>query len=291
MADVRYYSVRLLSPYRGTIQIVDLPGFRALSADGETWRVQVLNRGARFSSQGVWRADGSGSFIETERTRACIEALRACPPLPFPLADSLELWLLDARRLLPLALLGSTLAERSPPPVAEIVWQAAFAEDYDFIAPSLDRHALRDRARLPMPHREVLARCIQKEAGVAPCAQWFRRLPDGSGTGLAGCRIDPALMGRQLAPGDFPELLVREWWETEREAELVKDYHDWQSPRLLTHTTLRRATRDRLERAACRYPERLYPVRRLLPEVLNPDLVKVALVEACLRRSAPPAPS
>lgn len=291
MAEVRYYSVRLLAPYRGTIQVVDLPGFRALSADGETWRVQVLGRGARFSSQGVWRADGSGSFIETERTRACIEALRVRPPLPFPLADSLELWLLDARHRLPLALLGSTLPERSPPPVTKIAWQAAFAEEHDFIAPSLERGALRDARLLPMPHREVLARCIQKEAGVTPRAQWFRRLPDGGGTGLAGCRLDPALVGRQLAPEDFPELLVREHWENEREAQLVRDYHDWQSPRLLTHTTLRRATRDRLERAACSYPERLYAVRQLLPEILNPDLVKVALVEACLRRSALPAAS
>ncbi len=288
---MRYYSVRRLAPYRGTIQIVDLPGFRALSADGETWRVQVLGRGARFSSQGVWRADGSGSFIETERTRRCIEALRARPPLPFPLADSLELWLLDARAGRPLALLASTLPERSPPAIREIAWQAAFAEDHDFVAPSLDRHALRDATRLPIAHCEVLARCIQKEAGLRPRAQWFRRLPDGGGMGLAGCRLEPTWVGRLLGAEAFPELLLREQWESEREAGLVRDYHDWQSPWLLTHTTLRRATRDRLERAACRYPERLYSVRQLLPEIVNLDLVKVALVEACLRRSVLPAAS
>lgn len=288
---MRYYSVRRLSPYRGTIQIVELPGFRALSADGETWRVQVLGRGARFSSQGVWRPDGGGSLIETERTRACIEALRARPQLPFPLADSLELWLLDARAGRPLALLASTLPEHSPPPIAEIGWRTAFAADDDFVAPSLDPHAPRATAPPPIPHREVLARCIQKEVGPRPRAQWFRRLSDGSGIGLAGCRLEPGWSGRRLAPEAFPELLLREQWETEREVKLVRDYHDWLSPWLLTHSRLRRATRDRLERAACRYPERLYAVRQLLPEIINHDLVKVALVEACLRRSVLPAAS
>lgn len=292
MSGARYYSVRRLAPYQGTIQIVEMPGFRAMSADGETWRVQVMSRGARFSTYGTWREDGSGDFIETARTRACVEALRARPRLPFPLADTLELWLLDVHRRLPLALLASTLPERSPLPVADVAWHATFAGDQGFVAVSLARSAASTHAAVPsIPHGDVLDRCIQKEAGVLPRAQWFRRAPDGSGMGLTGCRLDVALIGRQLAAADFPELLLCERWENEREAELVRDYHDWQAPDLLTHTNLRRALRDRLERAACRRPERLYRLRHLLPEVINPHLVKVAMVEAVLRRSASPAVS
>ena len=68
MSDARYYSLRRLSPYQGTVQVAECPGFRAMSADGSRWRVQFLNQRTRFSSYGVWRADGQGSLIETERT-------------------------------------------------------------------------------------------------------------------------------------------------------------------------------------------------------------------------------
>ncbi|HLD13175.1 MAG TPA: hypothetical protein VJB18_00485, partial [Burkholderiales bacterium] len=59
-SDVRYYSLRRLSPYQGTVQVVELPGFRAMSADGITWTVQMPNEGSRFATHALWRADGSG---------------------------------------------------------------------------------------------------------------------------------------------------------------------------------------------------------------------------------------
>ena len=74
-------------------------------------------------------------------------------------------------------------------------------------------------------------------------------------------------------------------WEAETEQKLVSDYHDWQAPHLLTHTTLTRPTRERLERAACRQAEKLYKVRHFLPEIINRDLLNVAFVEAVIRRS------
>ena len=92
--------------------------------------------------------------------------------------------------------------------------------------------------------------------------------------------IDPELLA-----ACFPELLLRERWESQIEAYLVRDYHDWLAPALLTHTYLKRATRERLERAACRQAEKLYRVRPLLPEVINADLVDVAMIEAMLRRA------
>ena len=65
----------------------------------------------------------------------------------------------------------------------------------------------------------------------------------------------------------------------------MRDYHDWQAPKLLTHGNLTHATRDRLERAACRQAEALYRIRHLLPEVVNPDILQVAMVEAVIRRA------
>ena len=102
---------------------------------------------------------------------------------------------------------------------------------------------------------------------------------------MHGLRLEDALIDRVLTPHDFPELLLRERWDDEIEAGLVRDYHDWLSPSLLTHSGLSRATRDRLERAACAQAERLYRVRGLLPEIVNKDLIDVALVEAMLRRA------
>lgn len=279
MRAARYYSLRRLSPYQGTAQVVELPGFRAMSVDGESWRVQFLNLRARLSGNAVWREDGRGNLIETEHTRAIIEALRARPALPFPLADTLELWLLDARAARPLALLASALPERTPPRYAAVRW-ASSLEDDGFFAPSLGGEGAHATF---IPHRDVLDRCVQRAAGPRAQAQWFRRADDRSGVGLPTHGLDRGLAARRLGAAEFPELLLREDWESERERDLVADYHAWHAPALLTHTTLTDHTRDRLERAACRQARKFYRVRRLLPKVLNEDRVRVALVEAVLR--------
>lgn len=283
-SGARYYSIRRLSPYQGTVQVIEIPGFRAMSPDGTRWRVQFLNQRSRFASYGIWRADGGGNLIETERTRAVVGALREHPPLPFVLADSLELWLLDAADELPLALLATTLPERSPLRIPHTRWQAAVGGDPGFIAPSL----IGDPAvgASPIAHDAVIARCVQKAAGTRATAQWFRRESDGGGTGVPALGTPVATTSRQLLPLQFPELLLRSDWPSAQERDLVQDYHAWHAPQLLTHTNLTHGTRDGLERAACKHAQRLYRVRHLLPYVVNAELIDVALVEAVLRRSA-----
>ncbi len=285
MNPVRYYSLRRLSPYQGTVQVTEMPGFRAISSDGLTWRVQFLNQRSRFTSHAVWRADGTGNLIETRHTGEFIQAMQNHPPLPFPPADNIELWLLDANQQRPLAILASTLGHIAPPRAVDRVWHAALAGEDDFMAPSLSAGGGTATATTHIPHHEVLNRCVQKAAGPLDRAQWFRRESDGSGTGLHGNRLDTAQVGRKLQRDAFPELLLREEWGDEREKNLVHDYHNWQAPRLLTHHNLSHATRDRLERAACRQAEKLYQVRHVLPEIINRDLLNVAFVEAVLRRS------
>jgi len=121
--------MRRLSPYQGTVQIAEMPGFRAMSSDGLTWRVQFLNQRTRISSHAVWRADGSGNLIETTRTSGFIQALQNHPPFPFPPEDNLELWLLDAREHKPLAILASTLGHIHPPRTMDTRWQQATSEN------------------------------------------------------------------------------------------------------------------------------------------------------------------
>ena len=288
MSEARYYSMRQLSPYQGTVQIVELPGFRAMSVDGVTWQVQALSQRTRFSVYGVWRADRS-SILDNEHTHALIEALKNHPPLPFALADRLELWLLDAtEERLPLALLASTLTHISPPRVTEAVWHPTLKGDASFVASSLLAHA----AAAPgtrVAHRDLLAQRVREAAGAPPRAQWFLRDEEGNGVGMVGLRLEDHAVGRRLSYDWFPELLVREDWEDAADCDLVRDFHDWQAPALLTHPNLARTMRERLERAACRQAERLYAVRALLPEVINADLVKTAFVEAVIRRAGRPA--
>ncbi len=281
---LRYYSLRRLSPYQGTVQVVEMQGFRAMSADGVAWELRLDKPGTR-PTRVVWHEGGPFEIELNEHTEPFLSALRTHPPVPFPLADTLELWLLDAHDALPLALLASTLPSMAPPTTVDTTWRAAFVGDDSFIAPSLQAAVAHPPEQPFIPHREILNRCVRRACGARPRAQWFRRGLSGDGVGLPGTGLEARLVGRPLEPSSFPQLLVREQWDSDVETGLVRDYHDWLAPTLLTHSNLPRTTRDRMERAACRQAEKLYRVHQLLPDVVNVDLIEVALVEAMLRRA------
>jgi hypothetical protein len=287
MNEEQFYSLRCFSPYQGTVQVVQIPGFRAISDDGFTWRVQALQQRSRMSSYGIWRADGSSSLKESDGTRPIIQKLRNLPPLPFASLDKLELWLLDAENRRPFAIIDSAPGGSAPSRTERPVWRATLHGDPGFVSPNLAGAAdgLNPIAT-QISHAVVVSRWVQKLAGSRPRAQWFLRDAAGGGVGQGGNDIGDDDAGRKLTRTDFPELLVREDLGSELERALVRDYHDWHAPNLLTHDNLTSATRDRLERAACRQPEKLYRVRSLLPDVVNSDLLKVAMVEAVIRRAA-----
>ena len=88
----------------------------------------------------------------------------------------------------------------------------------------------------------------------------------------------------QLPVGAGPFIMVSDSYSNQ--IVMKKNPTYWQAPKLLTHRDLRPATRDRLERAACRQAEKLYQARHFLPEIINRDLLNVAFVEAVIRRSA-----
>ena len=292
MSETRYYSLRRLSPYLGTVQIVEMTGARAMSPDGLTWQVQIQNRVAavggrtRFSTHGIWRADGSGDLVETERTQPYIDALRTLPRLPLTLADRMELWLLDAHDGLPLALLKSGFPQIKPARVGDVRWHAVPPGDHSFVSASLAvQQAAGAAPGEGLAHAEVLTRFVQEAAGSAPRAQWFLREDDGSGAGQGGLGLEGDSAHRRLPADAFPELLVRERWDDDVAADLVRDYHAHLSAWLLTHTNLARETRRLLEHDACRRAPELYRLRHVLPEVIDPERLKVAMVEALIRHA------
>lgn len=280
-----YYSLRQWSPYQGTVQIVEVPGFRAVSRDGQRWQVQARNEGIRFFTYGTWSADGSGNLIATDRTQALVDALENKPRLPFPAIDHLELWLLDQKQLLPLALLRSMPDTRRPFVTELPRWQSAYSSESEFVSSSILSRA-DDVDTQHIAHHEVLERFISVEAGAFPSAQWFRRQTDGSGLGLGTSNVPGELASRVLRSEEFPELLIREQWNEEMFAQLVADYHSWQAPDLLTHATLSTGARDFLERKAVGSAQRIYSLRNVLPRIINRDLVNAAFIEAMIRQTA-----
>lgn len=283
--SVSYYSMRRFAPYQGTVQLVEGAGFRAFSHDGIDWQIQIRSPGVRRLTQVRWSATAS-DLIDTELTREVIGIMRAAPKPPFSPTDTLELWLLGRGDALPLALLR-TLTGDSPLQVEDLDWRPGTVPDLEFVAPSLgDAGTLKARPDPEdFPHAEVLSRCVRAAADPVPRAQWFRRGADGSGVGVGGMYLPAEIEGRTLPAAAFPELLLRETWQTEACAHLVGDYHAWMSPSLLTHATLSRATRARLEVEACGHAERLYVVRELLPEIIDQERIDTALVEAVIRRT------
>lgn len=261
---------------------MECEGFRAISADGITWRVQVQHPEARYVTQAIWRRDGQSTLTENKFTAPLLAAMNNSPPLPFPMADSLELWLLDAVNDTPLAIVTSALPRDRAPMIESVSWSAFLPGDHDFY--SSDFQSLmsgEDNTEAHMDHGEILRRYINVAAGSKPRAQWFQRDSHGNAQGLAGLRVKSEEAGRVLVADQFPELLISQTcWQNEEERALVRDYHYWHAADLLSQANLGSETRDTLEREACAEALKLYERRHVLPAMLNPELKKVAFVQA-----------
>ncbi|WJW75475.1 hypothetical protein QVG61_13445 [Thiohalobacter sp. IOR34] len=262
----RYHAIRRFCPYQGVIQIVDCGTAQAYSTDGQHWRIRVRRPGAAGD--------------------ALLEALEQRPPLPFPLADRIELWLLDHSRRQPLALVKSRCNLREMDAVSDPLWRPFLVSQQGFRCQALEEDAQRTPPGARPPRaQDVLERRVNRAARPLPVLQWFERLEDGSGIGHDGLRVDDSLYGRELPAAAFPPLLVREDWEDPLSCALVQDYHAWQAPLLLAHQNLDRDTRQRLETAACQRPEALAANYHMYPEVLDGEALQVALVSARLMQS------
>lgn len=281
--DALYYALRRLNPFRGVVQIVDIGDAEARSQDGVTWHLRADDGQGWVRPVGIW-VEGEGLKAGVgERYPALLAALAAKPALPFAMADSVELWLLDKASGLPLALLAANrpCVHRHAPP--ELEW-IPFALTYrGFRSPALAEHdvGLPNAPR----HRDYVERMVNLRARPYAAAQWFRRNPDGGGEGLSGYRLESGWEGRSLAREAFPALLVDENGNSRLERSVIWDYHAWLSPLLLCWPHLDDAVRARLEQAACARPAWLTQVYRLLPRILDQQALQAALVAARLEQA------
>lgn len=266
------------------MHILDLGEAMAHTNDGLTWHLQAEDGQGLMRPVGVW-VEGEGVRAGTRIPGELIEALRQHPPLPFNLADRMELWLLDKERGLPLALLASELPSRFRHDRIEPEWHPFTLSYTGFHSETLARREERTRTT-DSRHRDWLARTVNNAARPYPAAQWFQRQPDGSGQGRSGLRLEAVWQQRTLAAEDFPELLVRESWNNLLEQSVIKEYHTWMAPLLLLLPDLSDAAREWLEQAACRQPAMLARVHRLIPRVLDRARLNAALVAARLEVSA-----
>jgi hypothetical protein len=266
------------------VHILDLGEAMAHTNDGLTWHLRAEDGQGLMRPVGVW-VEGEGVRSGNRIPGELLEALQQHPPLPFVLADRMELWLLDKERGLPLALLASELPSRHRHERIEPEWHPFTLSYTGFRSDALARRE-EDTGMSGSRHRDWLARMVNNAARPYPAAQWFQRRPDGGGEGRSGLRLESVWQQRTLAAQDFPELLVRASWNNPLERSVIKEYHAWLAPLLLLLPDLSDATRDWLEAAACRQPAWLARVHRLIPRVLDRARLNAALVAARLEMAA-----
>ena len=267
-----YYGVRRLGPYLGVIQVIDVGDACAYSTNGHSWRIRQQTASGRFR----WGVPHSANVPNL------VEALEHRPPLPFPIRDRFELWLLRHNTRKPLALLSTRYHASEMEAVRNPHWRAFATADTGFNSGTLQaRHAAGTSRRQPS-HRDQLESLVNMASQPLPAAQWFERQDDGRGTGLQGLHLLDGEAGRVLSGEDFPELLVSEDWPDAEDRGLINDYHNWSAGSLLAHQNLGRSTRERLEQAACQRPTGLLTAYPLIPEVFDQDAIDVALVSARL---------
>ena len=197
--------------------------------------------------------------------------------LPFPLRDRFELWLLDGKDRMPLALLASSTDSSSLHKSMSKRWICADRANDDF--PASDTA----HKRPPHPPLSRLERLVAGESGHS-AAQWFERTDKGAGSGRPVDGLEE-LSNRRLEKHHFPELLLKEDWSTPIDGTLVLNYIQWLSPYLLTLQHLSDETRGRLEKAACTQASQVENIWMLFPRIINREIIEAARVEARLRRT------
>ncbi len=288
------YAQRLLNPFRGVTNTIRYESAEAVTLDGVHWDIYVSNekllddlyQGYRVQVSdiryGSWSLDSglkrgpifpSEDFRIMEEMGATVYAhlIRVHDKAPFPFKDCFELWLLDVAGR-PLALLESVVSEHEIDLDRSVTWRIGFAA--------------RERFASAMPSAgEYLMRYVNAHAGVSPAAQWFWRLPNGSGIGMPGIHLPTAWESRTLALDAFPTLFLSSLGHDATQRQLIRDFHAWQAPWLLLLSHLDLDTRRELEQQARHQAFEVLKHHRLYPPAADENEIKAALVEAILRRS------
>lgn len=264
------YSQRLLNPFQGIVNRVEVDGANAVCCDGESWTLFVhhepgyaeLDNGSRRLSEspdikfGVWSEKGGLQRFPLRNTVDCefvdrvgrdlIDVVKVkAHEIPFPLQDCYELWLLDSTFDRPLGLIASANSRGQLSMDVPLFWRAGTSTTTPFHVNA----ELAQQLNNENPAARV-ERVVNRAAGRQPRAQWFYRSEKGCGQAVVGMNVTPGLHGRVLPREAFPEPLLRSHWPDEAEQALVHAYLDGQAPWLLMLPNLSDATRERLQQVA-----------------------------------------
>ncbi|MEN8175983.1 MAG: hypothetical protein ABFS23_09485 [Pseudomonadota bacterium] len=313
MNGIKKYAQRMLNPYHGIINVVEIEGADAVTRDGVEWMLYL--QGAAEEDQledgtlnlcpmpdikyGTW-SEATGlkrapvrSVVDFEsveaRGQTLLSAVKSSTPDgPFPLTDCYELWLLESGSRRPIALLEST-CESSGDPSCAPSWRPGQASHREFVSRRIEETMeTGDRpAATATGHASLLEQAVNSAAGDPPVAQWFLREPGGSGRAVTGQNLPEASGSRALPREAFPELMLATEWADERVRILAEDFVAWQAPWLLQLQHLGADTRSRLERAARRRALLTASLHHLYPTIMDPKQIRAALVEARLRAHEP----
>ncbi len=184
--------MRRLNPFLGVTQVVETDAGRAISVNGLNWEIEVrverpasawgslnVDREERaYLRYGIWSEDyglasrGYAAHFQSSgllpRTEQVIAAVRdSLPELPFPVADSHELWLFDQEQHEPLVLLAATRPEQPKPRPEPLAWSACLSGDI----PSQRR----------FPQGQQLNDWVKRRAGFNLDKRWIERRETGDG--------------------------------------------------------------------------------------------------------------
>ena len=151
-----YYGVRRLGPYLGVIQVIDVGDACAYSTNGQTWRVRQQTASGHFRWGVTQVSDENVDQVRIVNADNLVEALRKRPPVPFPIRDRYELWLLNKKTRKPLALLRTRYKAREMEAVSDPHWRPFLMTDTDFVSPTLQERSSEGRGAAG-PRRIVIS--------------------------------------------------------------------------------------------------------------------------------------
>lgn len=284
---IECYSVRQLSPFVGSIQIIQTEYCRALSSDGIQWQIQAsCNTNhqewelssdnyipRRYVLFGSWNNANGFSGLP-------LDPMLDVPPLdhikntliktlqdpqltlPFEPEDNYECWLIDRKSSLPLAIVHSATHDYMIPHIQQKPWQAI---------PQQQLQPLPDC--LPASGIQTLETTINTQS----CQHlWFKRDLSGTGHSLSST---PCTVTAEY----FPELLFNIDLLPSSLHDIAQHYINWQSPRLLGLYFLSSPCRQRLENSAQYYALETGKRLAIYPQPLSKHILTKIQVELKIR--------
>ncbi|VAW91087.1 hypothetical protein MNBD_GAMMA22-2620 [hydrothermal vent metagenome] len=298
------YSQRMLNPFRGVMNVIEAGNADAVTTDGIHWTlylhdevlqgmafdgdVRIETPDIRFATwsrkEGLCRAPLISTMEYGAIQQSGLELLaivkQHADKVPFALKDNYELWLLDKYCDKPLALLHSACYENELLEYQPRQWRPGIKCQHSFNSRLLEKQNSN-----ALNHADWLAQQVDQSAGNQNYTQWFLRDEQGNGVGLESSSHVKCLAGRNLTRDEFPILMLNDDWLEEDTSAVVKEFFSWQSPFLLLLQHLTDESRVSLENLASKHVNRLFQMQRLLPKVIDHQVIKSALVEAVIRKS------